>query len=52
MAAFARDLIVEALMWARGTRARAARLLQTTRRIANYKIRQYGIDWRRYQDGV
>ena len=35
---------------ARGNRARAARLLQATRRIVNYKITQYGIDWKRYQD--
>jgi Nif-specific regulatory protein len=52
VAAFERDMIEDALKMARGNRARAARLLQTTRRIANYKIKQYGIDWRRYQDGV
>ena len=50
VAAFERDMIEDALKMARGNRARAARLLQTTRRIANYKIKQYGIDWRRYQD--
>ena len=43
-------LIEDALKMARGNRARAARLLQATRRIVNYKIKQYGIDWRRYQD--
>ena len=52
VAAFERDMIEDALKMARGNRARAARLLQTTRRIANYKIKQYRIDWRRYQDGV
>jgi Nif-specific regulatory protein len=52
VAAFERDMIEDALKMARGNRARAARLLQTTRRIANYKIKQYGIDWRRYQDSV
>jgi Nif-specific regulatory protein len=51
VAAFERDMIEDALKMARGNRARAARLLQTTRRIANYKIKQYGIDWRRHQDG-
>jgi Nif-specific regulatory protein len=50
VAAFERDLIEDALKMARGNRARAARLLQATRRIVNYKISQYGIDWRRYQD--
>ena len=50
VAGFERDLIEDALKMARGNRARAARLLQATRRIVNYKINQYGIDWRRYQD--
>jgi Nif-specific regulatory protein len=50
VAGFERDLIEDALKMARGNRARAARLLQATRRIVNYKITQYGIDWRRYQD--
>ena len=49
VAAFERDLIEDALKMARGNRARAARLLQATRRIVNYKIKQYDIDWRRYQ---
>ncbi len=50
VAAFERDMIEDALKMARGNRARAARLLQATRRIVNYKIQQYGIDWRRYSD--
>ncbi len=50
VAAFERDLLEDALKMARGNRARAARLLQATRRVVNYKITQYGIDWRRYQD--
>ena len=50
VAGFERDLIEDALKMARGNRARAARLLQATRRIVNYKIKQYEIDWRRYQD--
>jgi Nif-specific regulatory protein len=50
VAAFERDLIEDALKMARGNRARAARLLQATRRIVNYKIKQYDIDWRRYQE--
>ena len=31
-----------------GNRALAARLLRTTRRIFNYKVRNYGIDWERF----
>jgi Nif-specific regulatory protein len=50
VAAFERDMIEDALKMARGNRAKAARLLQATRRIVNYKINQYGIDWKRYQD--
>ncbi len=50
VAGFERALIEDALKMARGNRARAARLLQATRRIVNYKIKQYDIDWRRYQD--
>jgi Nif-specific regulatory protein len=41
--AFERDLLQDALKSARGNRARAARLLQTTERIFNYKIEKYGI---------
>jgi Nif-specific regulatory protein len=52
VAAFERDMIEDALKMARGNRSKAARLLQTTRRIVNYKVKQYRIDWRRYQDDV
>jgi Nif-specific regulatory protein len=41
--AFERDLLQDALKSARGNRARAARLLQTTERIFNYKANKYGI---------
>jgi len=43
VAAFERDLLQDALKSARGNRARAARLLQTTERIFNYKVGKYGI---------
>ena len=48
-AAFEKDLIQDALKMARGNRAKAARLLQATPRIVNYKIRKYRIDWRRFR---
>ncbi|MGH3995145.1 MAG: helix-turn-helix domain-containing protein, partial [Pseudonocardiaceae bacterium] len=38
-----------ALKTTRGNRARAARLLSTTERIINYKIRRYGIDPARFR---
>jgi Nif-specific regulatory protein len=50
VAAFERDMIEDALKMARGNRSKAARLLQTTRRIVNYKVKQYGIEWQRYRD--
>ena len=47
--AYEKDLIQDALKMARGNRAKAARLLQATPRILNYKIRKYRIDWRRFR---
>jgi Nif-specific regulatory protein len=42
--AFERDLILDALKSTRGNRARASKLLATTERILNYKVRKYDID--------
>jgi Nif-specific regulatory protein len=49
VAAYERDLIQDALKTTRGNRAKAARLLDTTERILNYKVRGYGIDARRFK---
>jgi Nif-specific regulatory protein len=49
VAAFERDLMQDALKTTRGNCARAARLLDTTERVFNYKIRKYGIDARRFR---
>jgi Nif-specific regulatory protein len=49
VSAFERDLIQDALKTTRGNRAQAARLLDTTERIFNYKVRRYGIDPRRFK---
>src|SRR5688572_2902965 len=46
---YERDLIMDALKTTHGNRAKAARLLDTTERILNYKVRGYGIDVRRYK---
>ena len=43
-----KDALQDALKSARGNRAKAARLLSTTERIFNYKVRKHGIDWRRF----
>ena len=47
--AFEKDTLQDALKSARGNRAKAARLLSTTQRIFNYRVRKYGIDWRRFR---
>ncbi len=44
VAAFERSLIEDALKTTRGNRSRAARLLSTTERVINYKVKKYGID--------
>ena len=44
-----KDLILDALKSTRGNRARAARLLSSTERIINYKVRKYRIDARRFR---
>jgi Nif-specific regulatory protein len=49
LAAYEKDLIQDALKTTRGNRAKAARLLHTTGRIMNYKVRQLEIDWRRFK---
>jgi len=48
VAGFEKDLIQDALKTTRGNRAKAARLLDTTERVLNYKVRKYTIDVRRF----
>jgi Nif-specific regulatory protein len=45
-----RDALQDALKSARGNRAKAARLLSTTERIFNYRVRKLGIDWKRFRN--
>jgi Nif-specific regulatory protein len=47
--AYEKDLIQDALKSARGNRAKAARLVRTTDRIFNYKVRRLGVDWKRFK---
>ena len=49
MEAFEKDLILDALKTTRGNRARAAKLLGTTERIFNYKVRKYGSTRERFK---
>ncbi len=46
--AYETTLIVEALKKTRGNQTKAARLLGTTKRIIQYKISTYGINYRKY----
>jgi len=47
--AYEKDMILDALKSARGNRARAARLLDSTERIIGYKVHKYGIDEDRFK---
>jgi Nif-specific regulatory protein len=49
VSSYEKDLLQDALKTTRGNRAKAARLLDTTERIVNYKVRQYGIDAKRFK---
>jgi len=49
LAAYEKDLVLDALKTARGNRARAARLLHTTERILGYSVRKLGIDPTRFR---
>jgi len=47
--AFERDLLQGVLRSTRGNRAEAARLLSTTARVFNYRVKRLRIDWRRFK---
>ncbi len=49
IAAFEKDLLLDALKIARGNRAKAARLLRTTERIFGYRLKRHGIDATRFR---
>jgi Nif-specific regulatory protein len=45
-----KEALEMALRTAGGNRAKAARLLSTTERIFNYRVRKYGIDWKQFKE--
>jgi len=47
--AYEKDIILDALKTTRGNRARAAKLLDSTERIINYKVGKYRIDLSRFK---
>ncbi|MCF8038800.1 MAG: sigma 54-interacting transcriptional regulator [Desulfohalobiaceae bacterium] len=46
---FEKDLIVDALKDTRGNQSQAARILGTTKRVFQYKVQKYGIDFKRFK---
>jgi len=50
VSAYEKDIVLDALKTTRGNRAKAARLLGTTERIINYKVRKYEIDSNRFRN--
>ena len=48
VAAFERDIILDALKATRGNMASAARILGSTQRIMGYKVHKYGVDPKKY----
>ncbi|NLH50510.1 MAG: sigma 54-interacting transcriptional regulator [Myxococcales bacterium] len=49
VAAYEMELIVDALKDAEGSQTRAAYLLGTTKRIIQYKVNKYGLDYRKFR---
>jgi len=49
IASYEKDLIQDALKTTRGNCSRAARLLSSTERVLNYKVKKYGIDCARFR---
>jgi Nif-specific regulatory protein len=43
-----REMLIDALKTTNGNQARAAKMLQVSERIVNYKVRKYGIDCSRF----
>lgn len=51
VAAYEKELITDALKDARGNQTEAAKMLGTTKRIIQYKVTKYGIDYERFRRG-
>ena len=49
VAAYEKELIIDALKDTRGNQTEAAKLLGTTKRIIQYKINKYEIDYNRFR---
>jgi len=46
---YEREIVIDALKKTRGNAAAASRRLQTTQRVLNYRIRQLGIEPKKYR---
>jgi Nif-specific regulatory protein len=49
VAALEREMILDALKTTQGNQAQAAKLLQVSERVINYKVKKFGIDCRRFR---
>ncbi|MBD3393520.1 MAG: GAF domain-containing protein [Chitinivibrionales bacterium] len=49
VASYEKELITDALKDARGNQTEAAKLLRTTKRVIQYKVSKYGIEYKRFQ---
>ena len=47
---YEKEAIQDALRHSRGRRMKAAKTLGMTRRIFNYRVKRYGIDWRSFRN--
>ncbi len=50
VASYEKELIIEALKDCNGNQTDTAKLLRTTKRVIQYKIDKYGIDYRKYKN--
>jgi Nif-specific regulatory protein len=51
IAVYEKELIIDALKDARGNQAEAARILHTTKRVIQYKVSKYAIDFKKFRSG-
>jgi Nif-specific regulatory protein len=52
VASYEKELIIDALKDCKGNQTNAAKLLKTTKRIIQYKIEKYGIEYRKYRKSM
>ena len=46
---YEKTIIVNALASTKGNQTKAAKLLRTTKRVLNYRVHKYDIDWKQFK---